>query len=476
MKKQQLNYKQKKKSGPLIKKSSPLKVVRHNVAGIDLGSKSHFVAVINPTNKDETIIREFPVYTAGLDECIKWLLDCGTESVAMESTGVYWQHFHTMLRQAGIEVLLANSRQAKNVKGKKTDVHDAEWLMQLHSYGILEGSVILDGDELALKTYHRTREQCVRMMSQANQRIQKALIRMNIRLDIAVSDITGKTGMAIIRAILEGERDLEVLASKRDPRCKKSKEEIKQALNGFYREELLFTLEHAVKEYDFQFELLRQCESKIDALLKRIPKKEQGDIGESTKGKDIKSRKRHNKRHERTHEYSFDVRGSLFRMLGVDLLALPGISECTAMTVISEIGTDISRWGSCKQFCSWLKLAPNNQVSGGKKLRNDKRSKTPRAAIALRMAVSSLYREANPTALGVFFRRMKSKKGPKAGTTTAAHKLARMLYNLLKTGKPFIEPGAEAYLESQKERRIRNMRSQLNEWGYSVKKTEADSG
>ncbi len=471
-KKQKKNDTKKDHSSPFIKKASPLKVLRQNVAGIDLGSKSHFVALANPKNRDEVHIREFSVYTLGLETCIKWLKECGVESVAMESTGVYWMHFYVMLEGAGIEVVLANARHVKNVKGKKTDVHDAEWLMQLHSYGLLEGSFVPSGESLALRTYYRSREQSVRMMSHANQRIQKALISMNLRLDVAVSDITGKTGTLIIKAILAGTRDPAVLAKNRDPRCRKSEKEIAEALNGFYREDLLFTLQQAVDEYEFHFEMARKSDAKIEELLKAIPKKEPiGNIEESPKSAEIKLRKRRNKRHEQVHEFRFDVRSLLINILGVDLLTLPGISECTALAVISEIGTDMSKWKSFKQFCSWLKLTPNNQISGGKILRkNANYNKPPRAARALRMGVSSLYRETNPTALGVFFRRIKAKKGPRAAITAGAHKLARFLYNTLTTGKQFVEPGADAYLETQKERRIANMRSQLNEWGYSVRK------
>ena len=470
-KKQKIDDKIKNHSSPFIKKASPLKVILQNVAGIDLGSKSHFVALANPKNKDEILIREFSVYTSGLEACINWLKECGTESVAMESTGVYWLHFHAMLEGSGIEVVLANARHVKNVKGKKTDVHDAEWLMQLHSYGLLEGSFVPSGESLALRTYYRTREQSVRMMSHANQRIQKSLISMNLRLDVAVNDITGKTGTLIIKAILAGTRDPKVLAKNRDPRCKKSEKEIAEALNGFYREDLLFTLQQAVEEYEFHFERVRKCDVKIEELLKAMPKKEPiGNTEENPKSADIKLRKRRNQRHERIYEFKFDVRSLLINILGVDLLTLPGISECTALTIISEIGTDMSKWKSFKQFCSWLKLTPNNQISGGKVLRNANYNKSPRAARALRMGVSSLYRETNPTALGVFFRRIKARKGPKAAATAGAHKLARFLYNTLTTGKPFVEPGAEAYLEMQKERRIDNMRAQLNEWGYSVRK------
>lgn len=472
------DYKQKSKSKPYIKKGSQLRVLRWDIAGVDLGSKSHFVATPNPENRDEVIIREFSVYTSGLETCINWLRKCEVKSVVMESTSVYWLHFYAMLVEAGFEVTLANARHVKNVQGKKTDVQDAEWLMRLHSYGLLEGSFVPAGNELSLRTYFRSRDQSIRMMAQSNQRMQKALISMNLRLDTAVNDITGKTGMLIIRSILEGERDPKILARHRDFRCAKSEEEIAEALNGCYREDLLYTLQKALTEYEFHFKMVREAEMEIEKLLQKFPKKESKiDIEETEKSKDIKSRKRRNQKHQRVHEFTFDVRTQLIRLLGVDIMDLPGIRETTALTIISEIGTDISRWPTLKQFCSWLKLTPNNQISGGKVLRNANYNKTPKAARALRMAVSGLYHENNPTALGVFFRRMKAKKGPRAAITAAAHKLARLLYNLLKTGKKFIEPGADDYLELQKYRRIRSMRTQLNNWGYSVTKkqgTESD--
>lgn len=458
----------------LLKKQSPLKKIRQNVAGIDLGSKSHFVAILDPKEKDKILIREFGTFTSNLWDCIHWLKECKVESVAMEATGVYWMHFYTMMENEGFEVVLANSRHVKNVKGRKTDVSDAEWLMQLHSYGLLEGAFIPETDVAELRTYLRLREQSVRMAGQSIQRMQKALISMNLRLDNVLNDISGKTGMAIIKMILEGERDPKILASLRDERCKKSEEQIEESLKGYYRKDQLFALQKALNEYEFHTSTVRDCDEQIKNQVEKFESKVILDepLEEAARAEVVKQRKKRNSTHQRLHEYNFDVRKELVRITGVDLLALPGIGESTALTLISEIGLDMSKWPTSKHFCSWLKLSPNNQISGGKVLRNDSSGKPNKAGLALRMAVSGLYRETNQTALGVFYRRKKSQKGAPKAITAAANKLGKMIYKTLKTGKQFVEFGAEAYLELQKARMLKGMKRRLNSWGYTIQRKE----
>lgn len=466
-------YNKNHKNKSFLKKHSPLKRIRDDVAGIDLGSESHFVAVQDPKEKGQILIREFGTFTSNLWECIHWLKECYVKSVAMEATGVYWMHFYTMLEQEGFEVILANSRHVKNVKGRKTDIQDAEWLMQLHSYGLLEGAFIPEIHVAELRTYLRLREQSVRMAGQSIQRMQKALISMNLRLDNVLSDISGKTGMMIIKAILDGERDPKTLASYRDMRCRKSEEEIEESLKGYFREDQLYALKKAVTEYEFHTFSVRDCDEQIERQLKKFDSKTtEQSFGETPKSQEIKERKRRNSRHQRLHEYNFDLRKELFRISGVDLIALPAIGESTALTLISEIGLDMNKWPTCKHFCSWLKLSPNNQISGGKVVRKDSSKQPNRAGLALRMAVSGLYREENQTALGVFYRRKRSQKGSPKAITAAASKLAKMLYGTLKTGKQFVEPGAEAYLELQKEKVLRGMKKTLNRWGYRIQKKE----
>lgn len=457
-----------KENKPAIKRQSPLKVIQEDVAGIDLGSESHFVAAPNPDKKGEILVREFGTFTSGLQECVNWLKECQVTSVAMEATGVYWMHFYTMLEEQGLEVVLANSRHVKNVKGKKTDVSDAEWLMQLHSYGLLEGAFIPESQVVQLRTYCRLREQSVSMAGQSIQRMQKALISMNLRLDNVLSDISGKTGITIIKAILAGERDTKALASYRDSRCKKSEEEIEESLKGCYREDQIFALGKALKEYEFHVESIRDCDKQIKEQLEKFEEKP-SQMPPEKKKQDIKTRKRRSNSHPRSHEFHFDLRKELIRIAGVDLTALPAIGESTALTLISEVGVDMSKWPTAKHFSSWLKLCPNNQISGGKRLRKKPGSQQPnRAAVALRMAVSGLYREENETALGVFYRRKKSHKGAPMAITAAASKLAKMLYNTLKTGKPFEEPGVDAYMEQQKNRTLKSMKKTLAKWGYTL--------
>ena len=472
-KKQQEHIKRRTDLKLIMKRRSPLRVVRHDVAGIDLGSKSHFVAIPNPANPEEVLIQEFPVFTSGLESCIKWFRESGIRSVVMEATGVYWMHFFFMLEDAGFEVILANAKHVKNVSAKKTDILDAEWLMQLHSYGLLEGAFVPESQVNALRTFCRFRAQAIKSAGQAIQRMQKALIAMNLRLDNVINDISGKTGISIIEAIVAGERDSKVLANLRDGRCKRSGEEIEEALKGYYRDDLVFCLKQALEEWKFHVSQIRQCDERIKKQLDQYPSKMPPEMIEETKkSKDVKERKTRNSRHERVHEFRFDLRKELMRITGVDLLCLPGFRESTALTILSEIGTDMSRWPTAKHFCSWAKLAPNNMVSGGRVQRNGNSKKSTNVSRALRMAVTGLYRDGDTTALGAFFKHQKYRKGARIATTAAAHKLAKMVYYLLKTGKEFEEPGAEAYLEQQKHRRIKNMRAQLNEWGYTVKKKE----
>jgi len=455
-----------------LKRENPLKKIREDVAGIDLGSESHFVALPNPNHKGEVLIKEFGTFTTHLLECINWLKECKVTSVAMEATGVYWMHFYSMLEEKGIEVILANSRHVKNVKGRKTDVRDAEWLMQLHSYGLLEGAFIPSSEVAQLRTYLRLREQSVRMAGESIQRMQKALIAMNLRLDNVLNDISGKTGMAILKAILNGERDPKVLASLRDQRCRKSEDEIEESLKGHYREDHLFALKKAMADYEFHVKGARDCEQAAQMQLQKFATKASETATETEKGEDIKARKQRNCKHQRLHEYNFDVRKELFRITGVDLIALPGVAESTALTLISEIGLDMRKWPTAKHFCSWLKLSPNNQISGGKVVRRDTNKKPNRAALALRMAVSGLYKDANQTALGLFYRRKRSQKGAPKAITAAASKLARMLYDMLKTGRQFVEFGAEHYQAQQKERVLKNMKRTLRNWGYTIQKAK----
>ncbi len=446
-----------------------LRKIRDNVAGIDVGAEEYFVAAPDPKFDKKIAVNRFGSFTANLRECVDWLLQCNIQSVAMEATGVYWMTLESMLVKAGIEVVLINARDFKKMKDKKTDVCDAEYLQLYHSYGLLEGSFIPEGKIKELRTILRLREQHVMGSATAIQRMQKALIRMNLRLDNVLSDISGSTGMSIINAILRGERDPKILAKYRDTRCKKTEAEIEDSLNGFYQEDQLFALKQALEQHQFFLLQISQCDLQIQ---KNLSEFDSATVDEKNEIESPRIKKKIRVTTLRPHEFSFDLRQELIRITGTDLTRLPGIGLSTALTLISEIGLDMTRWKSAKHFVSWLRLAPNNKISGGKILRNKSKQGKNRAAIALRMGVSGLYRENNDTALGAFVRIKKAKIGAPKAITAGANKLARMLYMTLLTGKPFEEYGSEAYLATQKVKYLRKIRKTIAPWGYEIKQKE----
>ena len=386
----------------------------------------------------------------------------------MEATGVYWMTLHYMLQEAKIEVTLVNPRDFKKIKDKKTDVCDAEQLQLYHSYNLLEGAVIPEQNMGKLRTYVRLRGQAVQDSATAIQRMQKALINMNLRLDKVVSDISGVTGMLIIGAILDGERDPEKLAKYRDPRCKKSEKEIEDSLNGFYQDDYLYALKAAMKQYTFHIGQIKSCEERIQAKLGTFSTHEAYSESENDKNEKPLRQTRKTGAAKKSYEFSFDLKDEIERIAGVDLTALPGIGSSTALTLISETGLDMSVWKSEKHFASWLGLAPNNRISGGIVLSSKSKRQKKGAAISLRMSVSGLYSEANDTAIGAFFRRKKAQIGSPKAITAAANKLAKAYYRALSTGKTFEEPGALAYMELQKKKYLSGVQRRIKRWGYDI--------
>lgn len=450
-----------------------LRKIREDVAGVDVGSEFHYVAAPDPSQNNKIVVCRFGCFTPNLKECVDWLKQCNVTSVAMEATGVYWIILHNMLRKAGIEVLLVNPRDFKKLKDKKTDVCDAEYLQLYHSYGLFEGAVIPEKKIGELRTFTRLREQSIEDAAMCIQRMQKALINMNLRLDNVLEDISGATGMAIIRAIIGGERDQKTLAMFRDKRCKKSLQEIEDSLNGFYQEDHLFALERAVRQYDFHLAELNKCDTMIQAKLTEFSSHKNHIESEKDISKEGSKRGRKGKSAKKPHEFIFDLGSEITRITGVDLAQLPGIGVSTALTLVAEIGLDMSLWKTEKEFVSWLGLAPNNRVSGGRILNKRSKKKKKKAAIILRMAASSLYHEANDTALGAFYRRKRSQIGPPKAITAAARKLACYIYRMLSTGKPFVEIGAEGYRALQKDKYLRRIRKRVAEWGFELTPVQA---
>ena len=454
---QKKRYKSKKKAGQLPKH---LEHINKMAAGIDIGSKSHFVAV--PEGCTDICVREFKSFTTDLYELANWLEKCGIETVAMESTGVYWIPLYDLLESRGFEVKLVDARHVKNVSGRKTDVLDCQWLQQLHTYGLLNGAFRPDEQVCVLRVYLRQRSMLIQQGGIPIQHMQKALSQMNLQLHNVLSDITGETGIKIIRAIaFEGVRDPKILANYRDRRCKNSLETIEKSLTGYYREEHIFALKQALELYDMYRDKIAACDIEIEKQLLLF---EDSTIIVSPESKQEAIKKK-SKSHCK-NKLLFNVKSHLTRITGIDLTAIPGIEASSALKIISEIGLDLSRWKSSKQFASWLGLCPGNKVSGGKRLGGKSKRTANYAASTLRMAASTLH--SSQTALGAFYRRLRSRLGAPKAITAAAHKLATIIYNMLKDGVEYIETGQAYYEDQHRDRIIRNLSLRAKSLGFSL--------
>ena len=438
-----------------------LKRVNLDAAGIDIGAEEHWAAVPPGRNTEGQDVRRFGAFTGELCALADWLKQCGIQTVAMESTGVYWIPLYELLVERGFEVLLVDARQAKNVPGRKTDVLDCQWLQELHTYGLLRGAFRPVDQVCILRSYLRQRSMLVSYASHHIQHMQKALEQMNLKLSHVVSDITGLTGMGIIKAILSGERDPVKLAKLRDPRCKSSEATVARALEGHYREEHLFTLQQAVELVEFYQQQMTACDRQIEACLQQFEEK--------SSETPVTTRRR-----KRRRGIAFDARSYLYRMTGIDLTQIDSIEGNTALTVISEIGLDMSRWPTEKHFGSWLGLAPGSKVSGGKRLSGRTKPSANRAAAALRLAAQSLNQ--SQSALGAYFRRLKARLGAPKALTAAAYKLARIVYRMLKYGAGYVDQGEAVYEERYRDRLLRNLKRRAAELGFQLTAIELNSG
>lgn len=446
--------KAKSKSINVPKLPQHLQHMNLNAAGIDIGSERHMVAV--PEGRDTVSVREFGTFTADLEALATWLKQCGVTSVAMESTGVYWIPLFELLERRGFEVKLVDARHVKNVSGRKSDVLDCQWLQQLHTYGLLAGAFRPPDEICVLRSYLRQREMLIQTASMHIQHMQKALQQMNLLLHNVVSDITGVTGMKIIKAILAGERDPRVLARNRDERCKNTTTTIAKSLVGNYREEHLFALRQANDLYEIYQTKIADCNQ---AIIKQVEK--QPDISEDgppTPEQQVPAR-------DRIRD-GVDVRDLLFKKSGVDLFAIPGLAADTLLTLASEVGFDMTPWKTEKHFASWLGLCPGTKISGGKVLNRKTKRNPNRATQAFRMAAASLYR--TQTALGAFYRRIKSRSDGKQAVTATAHKIARIYYAMLTHGTSYVELGQQAYEQRYKERRIDHLKVQAKSLGFQL--------
>jgi transposase len=433
------------------RKTVALSLTHPNAAGIDIGSASHFVAV--PPDRDDAPVREFKTFTTELNRLADWLEACGVDTVAMESTGVYWIPLFELLEARGFTVMLVNARHVKNVSGRKSDVLDCQWLQQLMSYGLLRGAFRPADDVCALRSLSRQREMLLRSQSRHVQHMQKALTQMNIQLANVISDVVGVTGQKILRSIVAGERDGRILAAFRDRRIQASIEEIALSLQGNWREEHLFALKQAIALFDFFGTQIVECDSAIEAQLKLLA----SHTGSPQPGK---------KRSRARNAPKFDLRERLFQMCGVDLTRIDGVDVTTAFTVISEIGVDMSRFPTVKHFTSWLGLCPGTKITGGKLLSGKTRRCANRAAQALRLAAAAL--RSSKSALGAYFRRMCSHMDKPKAVTAAAHKLARLIYTLLTKGEEYTDQGQDYFEERYRERVLRQLTQRAAKLGLSI--------
>ena len=441
-------------------KAKYVELMNPYVAGIDIGSRSHFVAApFISENLHEIIIREFSSFTEDLHSLAKWLKECQVTSVVMESTGVYWIPVYELLESYGFEVNLVDARHVRNVTGRKTDVEDCQWLQQLHASGLLSAAFRPADEILPLRSFMRQRETLVRESSTAVQRMQKALSQMNLHLRNVLSDIVGLTGMKIIRSIVEGERDPKKLAGFRDPRCKQTVDTIEKSLTGNYREEHLFSLQQSLEIFDFYQQQILNCDKKIEeALIQLSPSDPKDEKGLEDEKKESKPSVPRSYISSAGNAFYFNTSDYLKDIIKVDLTKIPGIESNLAIKILSEIGTDMSKWPSEKHFTSWLGLSPENKVSGGKRLSSRTKASANRAAEGFRLAAFSLHR--SQTALGSFLRRIKSKCGSPKAITATARKIAVIFYALLTKGTEYVERGLTYYEDQYKERVLRGLQNE----------------
>ena len=454
----EMNRKQRRETMRKIQSEDlTLEVVHPDAAGIDIGNESHYVAV--PPKRDSQPVRRFGCTTAELKAMANWLKQCGIRTIAMQSTGVYWIAAYDILEQAGLEVYLVNARDTKNLPGRKTDVQESQWLMKLHTYGLLRNSFRPSQETRTLRTYWRQRNDLIQSAGRHIQRMQKALTQMNIQLANVLSDLSGVTGQSILKAILAGGRDPHKLAKLRDPHVKASEEKIAQYLEGNWQEDLLFLLKQEQEGYEF-------CQKQIAACDQQLQQYVQGREDRSQGASLPEERRKTRLRKKKGNAPQFDLRAELFRMTGTDLTQVDGIDVMTATTILSEAGGDMSKWETENHFVSWLRLCPNNRISGEKVVGKGRLPTSNRASIAFRMAANSL--RLSDTYLGAQFRRLKTKLGSPIAIKAMAAKLARLVYRMLRYGMKYVDRGAKFYEAQHRELEIRRLKWKAAKLGFKV--------
>jgi len=462
-----LNRKQRKELARRLRAQDPgLDIVHPHAAGIDVGNSAHYVAV--RPDRDPDAVRRFECFTADLHRLADWLQQCGVTTVAMQSTGVYWIPVYEILDARGFEVYLVNARHTKNLPGRKTDVQESQWLLKLHTYGLLRNSFHPSAAIRVVRTYWRQRGDHVQAVSTCIQRMQKVLTQMNIQLANVISDLSGWTGQRIVRAILAGERDPQKLAALRHPGIHATRETIAKSLEGTWQPDLLFVLQQEVTMYDAYLQRIAECDQALERHLKSFTDKvldTPSAAAPSAPAAPRATRVKH-RRKAGSHTPQFDLGQELYRISGVDLTRIDGIDVGVAQTVISEVGLDMTRWKTEAHFASWLGLCPDNRITGGKVIRKGTRHVINRAATALRLAATTLLR--SQSYLGAQYRRLRGRLGAPKAITAMAHKLARLVYRMLKWGHEYVDKGLQYYEDRHRQQELRFLQKKAAKLGLLI--------
>jgi transposase len=452
------NRKERKDWARRLRSEDPgLEVVHPHAAGIDVGNSAHYVAV--RPDRDPEPVRRFECFTADLYRLADWLESCGVKTVAMQSTGVYWIPLYEILEEHGFDVFLVNARHTKNLPGRKSDVQESQWLLKLHTYGLLNNSFQPTAAIRVLRTYWRQRAEHVSGAATCIQRMQKALTQMNLQLANVISDLSGVTGQAIVRAIIAGERDPQKLAELSNPRIEASREEVAKSLEGNWRPELVFVLRQEVEMYDTYQWRITECDQQLQKHLASFantvsPQSPEAEPSGKKKAKPTKNAPR------------FNLGSELQRITGVDLTRIDGIDVMVAQTLLSEVGLDMSRWNTEAHFSSWLGLCPDNRISGDKLLGKGTRHVVNRAATALRLAARNLIR--SRSYLGAQYRRLRTKLGAPKAITAMAHRLARLVYRMLKYGQRYVDKGTDYYENRYRQQQIHLLQKKAAKLGLQI--------
>jgi len=432
-----------------------LQVVHPKAAGIDIGNEEHWVAV--PADLDPEPVQSFGCFTQDLEEMANWLVRIGIQTVAMQSTGVYWIALCDILAERGIRVFVVNASDTKNLPGRKTDIQECQWLLKLHAYGLLRNSFRPEEEILVMRTYWRQRQQHIGDASRCIQRMQKALTQMNVQLANAISDLSGSTGQAILKAVLAGERDPAVLAKLRDPRIKATEATVAKSLEGNWRPELLFVLQQEQESYESFQTKIAECDGQLKRHYATLEPK-----ADATKLPPVPR----DRRAKGNVPAGFDLREEMYRATGVDLTAIDGVNVLTVQTLISEVGWDMSRFATEAHLVSFLGLSPRDKISGGKVVGREKKKNKNRAGVALKLAAGTLLN--SDTYLGAQYRRLRTKLGAPKARKAMANRLARIAYRMLKYGEQYVDRGKELYEQKYRALQIRLLTKKATELGLQL--------